>query len=153
MENSIKLSSGAIVLKNHSILLVRIRERAGQDFWVPPGGGAEKREGILACAVRETFEETGLQVRAERIIYVQEFIEHGRHVCKHWVLCEIVAGSLSAEYRVGDEKENLIEARFFDQNEIQSINVVPDVLKTTFWSDLDARFPVTRHLGFDVFSE
>lgn len=41
------------------VLLVR---NAGRGSWSPPGGGRERPESVRACAVRETAEETGLDL-------------------------------------------------------------------------------------------
>jgi 8-oxo-dGTP pyrophosphatase MutT (NUDIX family) len=57
---------GAAVLvwdRQRRILLLRHRPETGwQDLWATPGGMAEKGETPEACAVRETREETGLEV-------------------------------------------------------------------------------------------
>ncbi len=49
------------------VLLVR---RSDNGLWALPGGGHEIGETIAACAERETFEETGYQVRVTGLIGV-----------------------------------------------------------------------------------
>lgn len=65
--------------------LVHHRFNEQDDFWLPPGGKLEGDESIFDCARRETFEETGLTVTFDRILYIQEFFEPGYHFCKFFI--------------------------------------------------------------------
>src|SRR5688572_5495977 len=49
------------------VLLIR---RADNGFWALPGGAHDPDETPMQCAVRECLEETGLQVRIERLLGV-----------------------------------------------------------------------------------
>lgn len=49
------------------VLLIR---RADNGFWALPGGFHDLNETPTQCAVRECFEETGLQIRLERLLGV-----------------------------------------------------------------------------------
>lgn len=42
-------------------------KRIMPDIWMAPGGHREFNEGLFACARREVFEETGLQIKNLRI--------------------------------------------------------------------------------------
>ncbi|MDX5893084.1 NUDIX domain-containing protein [Rubrobacter radiotolerans] len=67
------------VVRDGAVLLVR-HEKPGQEpYRVLPGGRLEPFETIPACARREMLEETGLPVRFERVLYVNEFMREGRH--------------------------------------------------------------------------
>jgi len=52
--------------------------------WRPPGGGIKRGEDVVAGAVREAFEETGLQVELERYLVATDavFRNAGREL--HW---------------------------------------------------------------------
>ena len=61
----------AVVLRDdESLLLVRCIFRDGRDWWMLPGGGREE-ETEEECIVREVREETGLDVRVERLLHDQ----------------------------------------------------------------------------------
>jgi ADP-ribose pyrophosphatase YjhB (NUDIX family) len=142
-----RLSAGGIVIREGKVLLVHLVEAGRFDFWVLPGGGMEGDEGILKAAEREVWEETGLTVQAERIAYVEDFIDEGKYVCKFWVYCQLDAGEISLEHRQASES-CLVEAGFFKREEVLGMNVFPAILKETFWEDLEAGFPTIRYLGY-----
>ena len=139
------ISAAALIVQDHMILLVNHRE-AGYDFWVPPGGKLEGAESIFDCARREAWEETGLQVELDRIVYVQEFVEPDYHFCKFFILCRAFTGSLTLANRVADEGF-LNDARFLTENQLKERTVFPEILREQFWIDLEAGFPHTRYLG------
>jgi 8-oxo-dGTP diphosphatase len=140
------ISAGAIVLQGDRILLVHHRRTGEFNFWVPPGGRLEGSESIFDCARRETFEETGLQVEPQHIVYVQELIDGDHHVCKFFILCGVTGGRLTVANRHAGE-ESLVDARFFSRAEILSIVAYPEVLRDAFWTDLATGFPETRYIG------
>lgn len=136
-----------MVLREERVLLVHHRRAGRYDFWLPPGGGLEGHESLLEGAAREVHEETGLVVRAERLLYVQELLEPGKRIFKSFVLCTEVGGALSLAHRVEDERDFLVDARFFTCAERADLEVRPAVFRAGFWADLAAGFPEVRYLG------
>ncbi|MDH5266829.1 MAG: NUDIX hydrolase [Candidatus Bathyarchaeota archaeon] len=49
--------------------------RPETDYYYLPGGGVWFHEKIEDCLVREVKEETGLEVKAERLLWVRDFVE------------------------------------------------------------------------------
>jgi ADP-ribose pyrophosphatase YjhB (NUDIX family) len=142
------ISAAALVLDEDRLLLVNHRELGAYDFWLPPGGSLEGSESILDCARRETFEETGLTVQPQRILYVQEFVEPGYHFVKFFILCKSFSGELTLANRDADESW-LVDASFFSQQEMEGIQVLPPVFKGQFWADLAAGKQQTTYLGLE----
>jgi ADP-ribose pyrophosphatase YjhB (NUDIX family) len=140
------ISAGAIIMRDARILLVHHRRAGEFNFWVTPGGSLEGAEPIFECARRETFEETGLRVEPQRIVYVQELIDNDVHFCKFFILCHSLGGRLTLANRHAGE-EFVVDARFFSQSEIQSVVAYPEVLRDEFWTDLATGFPQTRYIG------
>ncbi len=141
-----RISAGGIVVNNGKVLLVHHYQERAFDFWVMPGGGIEGDEGIFRAAEREVWEETNLMVRAERIAYIEDFIDEGNYVCKFWVVCGLENGNLSIEHKDANEGY-LKDARFFSKEELQGMNAFPSILKDVFWQDLEAGFPAIKYLG------
>lgn len=59
----------AAIVRDESILLIQHHSiSADRYYWVIPGGGIEAGESEIACVRREAREETGLEVRVERLL-------------------------------------------------------------------------------------
>jgi ADP-ribose pyrophosphatase YjhB (NUDIX family) len=89
-----RISAGALVEQGGRLLLVRHRKPGAYDFWVAPGGGTHGDEELADTARREVREETGLDVRPERLVYVEEFHSPDTRYCKFWFTAALVGGQL-----------------------------------------------------------
>ncbi|WP_199911812.1 NUDIX domain-containing protein [Dongshaea marina] len=71
-----RIRAAGILVQDENLLLVR-HQMDGEEFWVPPGGGLEERDGgSLGALKREVFEETGLQVDAiGPLLFLHEYHE------------------------------------------------------------------------------
>ncbi|MBU0496496.1 MAG: NUDIX hydrolase [Candidatus Thermoplasmatota archaeon] len=65
-----KVTVDAVLLKDSSVLLVKRRYPPFEGYWALPGGFVEYGETTETAVLREMVEETGLQVRVERLIGV-----------------------------------------------------------------------------------
>jgi 8-oxo-dGTP diphosphatase len=142
------ISAAALVVRDNRILLVNHREAGRYDFWLPPGGRLEGGESILACARRETLEETGLVVEPDHILYVQEFAEPGYHFVKFFILCSGFSGELTLQNRDAEESF-LVDTAFYARETLQGLDVRPAILKGQFWTDLETGLRQTRYLGLE----
>lgn len=98
--NSLVPAASAVVVDDDSrVLLLR---RTDNDLWSIPGGRMEVGETISQAAVRETREETGLEVRP---LHVVGIYSSPRHVVEYsdgevrqqfsvCFACEVVGGSI-----------------------------------------------------------
>lgn len=121
---------------SNQILLVKNRD---QDFWYPPGGGWEyDRENILQCAEREVFEETGLKVKVRRLLYVQEFHDSTDSISFEtvWLAIPEKVAELGDAHVDQDIDGKVEQAKWFSENEIQTVKVFPERLKNTFWDNI-----------------
>ena len=88
-----KLDTRAAIFEDNKILLVH--ENNGT--WSLPGGWCDVLESVKSNTEKEVHEETGLTVKAVKIISVQDRNKHNKPVyaygvCKIFVLCEVVSG-------------------------------------------------------------
>jgi 8-oxo-dGTP diphosphatase len=142
------ISAAALIVQDQQVLLVNHKAVGRYDFWLPPGGRLEGEESIFECAKREAFEETGLIVQPDRILYIQEFAEPDYHFCKFFILCSAFSGTLTLEHRVPEE-DFLVAARFFTQRDLIALDVRPEILKGQFWADVEMENPAARYLGLE----
>lgn len=123
-----KVDVRAIVLREGSILLVR---EAADGLWCPPGGWADVGDTPARNVEREVVEETGLEVRAIRLLGLWDRNLHGHpprpfHAYKLFFLCEEFGGELRT-------CEDTLEIGFFDPADLPPLSrdrVVPVEIET-----------------------
>lgn len=104
-----------ILIENEEILLVKQRISDFQSrSWSLPGGTLEIGETIQECAIRETKEETGLEIQIEKLLYICERIEDRCHVVHITFKANRVGGKLE----IGREPE-------LSANPILDVKMVP----------------------------
>jgi len=105
-----KLAVGTIISDSHDrIVLVRRAIEPGYGRWVFPGGYVDRGEEVQSAAVREAREETGLEVRLDRLVNVYSY--SGRVPVIIVYAATAVGGSLACD----DEG---LEARFFEYQDL-----------------------------------
>lgn len=107
-----KIDTRAAVFKDDKILLVH--EKNGT--WSLPGGWCDVDQSVASNAVKETKEEAGLDVYADKIIAVQDWRKHNAcnlpyGVIKIFVLCKTIGGEFS-------ENIETIGAQYFKKSEL-----------------------------------
>lgn len=117
-----KLDTRAAVFKEGKILLVH--EKNGT--WSLPGGWCDVLQSVRTNTVKEVKEETGLDVKAVRLIALQDRNKHNvpvyaYGVCKVFVLCELIGGEFT-------ENVETTEIAFFD---VENLPANPAKEKTT----------------------
>ncbi len=73
-ERRLRPSAKAIVVVEQRLLVTRNRTPgdAGPDWYIFPGGGQQPGETLHTALVREVREETGIEVRPGRLLWVRE---------------------------------------------------------------------------------
>lgn len=107
-----KIDTRAAVFKDGKILLVH--EKNGT--WSLPGGWCDVDQSVASNAVKETKEEAGLDVYADKIIAVQDWRKHNDcnlpyGVIKIFVLCKTIGGEFS-------ENIETIGTQYFKKSEL-----------------------------------
>lgn len=88
-----KLDTRAVIFKDNKILLTH--ENNGT--WALPGGWCDVLESVESNTIKEAKEETGLDVKAIKVIAIQDRNKHNTPVyaygvCKVFILCEVIGG-------------------------------------------------------------
>jgi len=130
MENIIK-TAGILVFANDNVLLVRHGESAGHlnDTYDIPAGRLEPDESSTEAAIRELFEETGLQTTVNNLIKVPEkytaTIERKDGSIKNYNLDTFVCIDWSGELKANNETT----PEWINIADLEKIKLLPNVKK------------------------
>jgi len=110
-----KVAVAALIEKDGKVLLVRRTMNPNRGLWTLPAGFMDADEDPIKALERECLEETGLQVRVEKLVDVLYGQEHPRGA--HIVIvyrAEILGGDLHAA-------DDVDEARFFPRHDLPDL--------------------------------
>ena len=109
---------GIVINNNNEVLFVS----EDNNNWHLPGGWIETLEDPLSACKREVYEETGLIIEPQKIIYITEFIEKPTEIYKQfkqkfdlYCYCTII-GSQEIDHKWIDPDNSLIKYRKFVSN-------------------------------------
>ncbi len=145
-----RIRAGAIITRAESILLVQSNSDLGLKWWTP-GGRVDGDETWAECAIRETFEETGLRVEIGRLAYTYEMVTPENDTHHFHVLYAGVNPQGDLHMAVPgnpgyDARQTGI--RYVHREEVSNSQHWPAPLRTAdFWANHDAGFPAPVHLG------
>ena len=105
---------------------ILLQKRADKGTWGLPGGAIELGESALEALVREFYEETGIEVRAEKLLNVytkySASYPNGDEAQVLTILYLVsFENSISTKFFSSDET---LELGFFDHMDIQNIAIV-----------------------------
>ena len=121
-ERVIRVGTRAVIFNQDNEILVAHSLPPETDCYYLPGGGVRFHEKIEDCLVREVKEETGLDVKVERLLWVRDFIEgfpdlHGIEI---FFLATITGG----EFKPVHDTEPL-ESSFMKVERLERIRFYP----------------------------
>lgn len=105
-------ASGVILLENNRLLLVKRKYEPRVGMWTLPAGFVEAGEHAAVCAVRETKEETNLDVELIRLFDVYSALDDPRASV---ILILYLGRQTGGALKCGDDAG---DARFFELHEL-----------------------------------
>jgi len=127
-----RIATGAIIIQEDKILLVRYNDHHGKSYLVGPGGGVHSdNESITQALKREVKEETGLEVNPYKILFIEDLLSSRYRMVKIWFLCNTVGGQVKKTQGAIDE--GIVEVRWYGRDELNSEVVYPPVLLNENW--------------------
>ncbi|MFE5534314.1 NUDIX hydrolase [Streptomyces sp. NPDC056492] len=126
--NSLVPAASAVVVDEGGRVL--LQRRTDNGMWALPGGKMDLGESIGECAIRETFEETGVTVEITGIVgtYTNPghvFAYSDGEVRQEFSIC-LLARPTGGTLRTSDES---FEVAWFAQDAIDDLPMVPSIRK------------------------
>jgi len=144
--------SCGILIHGGSVLVQEAANEAGRATFALPGGHLESGETLATCMSREFFEETGLNVEAEKLVYVQENFYTLKGIVTHELGFYFLV-DLNSEFPAPDpsgyipSKETHIRIRLLPLAKLRDLALMPSFLRDNLPRDAADRFAhPTRHL-------
>ena len=125
---------------------ILLQKRADKGMWGLPGGAIELGESALEALVREFYEETGIEVRAEKLLNVytkySDSYPNGDEAQVLTILYLVSSeNSISTNFLSSDET---LELGFFDHGDIQNIAIVNQQHQDMINDFFENKFPIDR---------
>ena len=125
---------------------ILLQKRADKGTWGLPGGAIELGESALEALVREFYEETGIEVRAEKLLNVytkySDNYPNGDEAQVLTILYLVSSeNSISTNFLSSDET---LELGFFDHGDIQNISIVNQQHQDMINDFFENKFPIDR---------
>lgn len=112
--------AGAIIADERGRVL--LQRRGDRDMWGLPGGALELGESAEEAVIREVREETGLQVRVERLVgvYTRYFDTYPNGDQAQTIVIAFACSAVGGELRV--DRVETLELRYFTPAEAPIFN-------------------------------
>ena len=125
---------------------ILLQKRADKGTWGLPGGALELGESALEALVREFYEETGVEVRVEKLLNVytkySDSYPNGDEAQVLTILYLVSSEtSISINFFTSDET---LELGFFDHSDIQNIAIVNQQHQDMIDDFFENKFPIDR---------
>ncbi|MBC7327894.1 NUDIX hydrolase [bacterium] len=120
----LKLRIACILIEDGKILLAKHR-RDEREYWTLPGGGLQKGERITDCLRREIWEEGGLEIEIEDVLFVYDTIEPSRHIVTIVLRARKVGGELKPKNIPVEGR--LVDMQFIPMEKLEEIVLLPPI--------------------------
>jgi 8-oxo-dGTP pyrophosphatase MutT (NUDIX family) len=130
----------AVIIFDGINILLLYRQKQGRSYYVIPGGGVELGETLEQAAIRETLEETGLEVHLGRKLWTHLWDEQ----LEHYFLVTQFRGTLNLGGPEGIRQaaDNIYRLVWLPLVRLPETPLLPDTVKAMIMATFNA--PVVR---------
>ncbi|TLZ90392.1 MAG: NUDIX domain-containing protein [Methanobacteriota archaeon] len=146
------IRSCGILIHEQSVLVQEAVDEGGGPVYALPGGHLEFGESLAACMSREFYEESGLNVEAEKLVYEHENFYTIKGITTHEIGFYFVV-DLNSEFPAADSagyilsREPHIRLRLLPLAGLFGVKLMPPFLRDELPRDVRDHFArPTRHL-------
>ncbi|WP_342506912.1 NUDIX domain-containing protein [Sporosarcina sp. FSL K6-2383] len=115
--------ASSVIIENNKVALIK-RVRAGQEYYVFPGGGIEQDESPEQAAIRETFEELGVHVAIKGSLGIVNY-----NGLQSFFIAEVVGGVFGTgegeEFKGECKNRGTYEPMWVELEQLSSLDVHP----------------------------
>jgi len=141
MNDNYRIRVGVVLIEQSKILLVKMHRENSRDIYVLPGGGVHHKESLVEAAIREIKEETNLDIKLVKILYLKSLHSCDDGSIEIIFLGKISGGLLKKGYDPEDKGKNILkEVNFLDISNLKNINFHPKQLKNILEEDFKNGF-------------
>ncbi len=115
------LTADIIIVHNSQIVLIKRLNNPYKDCWALPGGFVEYGEKVEDAAIREAKEETGLEVKLEKLVGV--YSDPSRDPRGHTVTVAYIASVIGGELNSNSDAK---DAKYVPICDLEGINLAFD---------------------------
>jgi len=125
------LGVGAVVMRGDKVLLVCRAQEPCKGEWTFPGGLVELGETLRSAAERETYEETGIRIRAGEVLEVVDSLVQGSsgRLRFHYSIVDVTCRYVSGSPRPGDDVSDVAWVSLKQALGMQLAGLTKQVLK------------------------
>ena len=131
--NHLRVRVNGILIEDNKLLMVKHLMGNGKILWSVPGGGMHYGENAAQNLIREFEEETGLNVKITKYLFVHEYLDPPLHAMEHFFNVKSTGGSL----KLGEDPELSKEFQILNElawMSLEDIRSLPqDSLHQIFW--------------------
>jgi mutator protein MutT len=123
-----RVAVGVVIVRNSSVLLIRRGNEPSKGLWSVPGGLIELGETAEEAAHREVKEETGIDIRIERLLEVASNIvrdDRGK-IRFHYVLIDFLAHPLTTTLK---SQSDAAETKWVHFKELSAYSLTKGAMK------------------------
>lgn len=119
--NRLRVRACGVCTQGNRVLLAKHNMGNGVFLWSPPGGGLEFGETAAQCLQREFLEETGIEIKVKRFLFVHEFFAPPLHGIELFFEVEALGGQISIgrDPEMAHNKQILQEIAYLDFDSLQ----------------------------------
>ncbi len=126
----LQVAARGLIVKDEKLLLVSNDSK----FWYTPGGRLESNETLSECVEREVYEEVGIDIKSDKLIFVFDFFDRKDKLHKVEVYFTVKESNFDLPKNWSDKGGPVRFFKFFSLEELKNNNfVAPEFLKDGKW--------------------
>ncbi len=147
----VRVRACGLLEEDDSILLLKHNQIGEKGYlWSPPGGGVEFGDNSEDTLIREFSEETGLKIRVDDFLFVNEYIDDRFHAVELFFSVKQIGGQLKLgkDPELAKNRQILEDIKFITYNELKNMDVKTLHNAFSYFDEPRDIFKIKGHINF-----